>query len=138
MTYLYFLTSRGLTLDMCNAIPVLTASNEKKSVLQNLSDLFFVAIYFIFNSYKERELVEKVFPVTADKPNCVVGCGEEQPTDPFTDNQKAISSYRQIHHPCRRDRDHKVLLCHAQILSRVYEAESRQSHEGKQKIVWQI
>ena len=79
MTYLYYLTVRGLTPEIGNGVLVPTAHDEWMIHFNIYKKSFSAAKGLIYNSEKEKDLVEREFPDTKGKPNCIVGCGVETP-----------------------------------------------------------
>ena len=79
MTYLYYLTARGLVPEMKNAILIPTAHDEPPIHLRYFKKIFDAPQGIIYNTSEEKEFVEEKFPSTVEKPSCTVGYGIEVP-----------------------------------------------------------
>jgi len=78
MTYLYYLTARGMELNLDNAILLPTAHDEPPVYLDSYKKVFKSAKGFIYNTDEEKSFVEKMFDV--DKiPSVIAGVGVDVP-----------------------------------------------------------
>ena len=78
MTYLYYLTVRGMNLKLKNAVLLPTAHDEPPIHLMVYRDVFENASAIIYNTVEERDFCEKKFDIY-DIPNTVAGVGIEVP-----------------------------------------------------------
>lgn len=75
MTYLYYLTARGLIPGMKNSILIPTAHDEPPVYLRHYRTVFGAPEGIIYNTDEEKAFVEKTFPATRGKKSCTVGFG---------------------------------------------------------------
>lgn len=79
MTYLYYLTARGLPMGFDNAYLIPTAHDEPPIYLRYYEKVFRGAKGFIWLTPEEREFAEKRFPFGKDMPGVMAGSGLEVP-----------------------------------------------------------
>ena len=80
MTYLYY-TSAVCMVGIPNAIFVPTAHDEKPIYLEHFNRVFDVPQAIMYNTDEEKELVERLFPETKDKPSIVGVLGFDIPVE---------------------------------------------------------
>ena len=68
VTYLYYLTVKGLLLDLPNAILIPTVHDEPTVYLRCYDRVFDVAKGFVWNTPEERSFAERRFPGIAGRP----------------------------------------------------------------------
>lgn len=78
MTYLYYLSARGLPLELKNAFLLPTAHDEPPIYLRHYTEVFQNAKGFIYNTVEEKELIERLFDVS-DVPSVIAGVGVDIP-----------------------------------------------------------
>jgi len=88
MTYLYYLTARGLAFGMDNSILIPTAHDEWPIHLKYYRQILSAPVGIIYNTEDEREFVESTFRTTQNKPSCTVGYGIEIPQNKLPDVKK--------------------------------------------------
>lgn len=78
MTYLYYITARGLCMGLKNAFLLPTAHDEPPIYLNYYKKVFENASALIYNTIEERQFCEKMFDVS-DTPNIIAGVGVDVP-----------------------------------------------------------
>lgn len=78
MTYLYYLTARGMGLKLENAFLIPTAHDEAPIYLGCYKNVFENASGIIYNTIEEKTFCEKLFKVSAT-PSVIAGVGVEVP-----------------------------------------------------------
>lgn len=79
MTYLYYLTARGMPLGLPNAALIPTVHDEPPVYLRVYDDVFANARAIAWNTPEERAFANKRFPVTAGIPGDIFGVGVDVP-----------------------------------------------------------
>ena len=74
MTYLYYLSARGLLLGLENAVLLPTSHDEPPIYLRHYAKVFKGAKGFIYNTAEEKELTERMFGV-GDMRSIIAGSG---------------------------------------------------------------
>lgn len=85
MTYLYYLTAKGILETGGTPILIPTAHDEWPIYLRHYRKVFDRAEKFIYNAPAEKAFVEKMFPSTVGKPSVIVGSGVEYPKGELPD-----------------------------------------------------
>ncbi len=85
MTYLYYLSARGLLDDCGRTVLIPTAHDEWPIYLRCFQPVYQRAEKFIYNAWAEKAFVEKLFPATVGKPGVVVGSGVVYPQGELPD-----------------------------------------------------
>lgn len=85
MTYLYYLTARGLPMHFNNAYLIPTAHDEPPIYLRCYESVFAGAKGFIWNTEVERGFVQKRFPVIRSIPGIIAGVGVDVPSGALPD-----------------------------------------------------
>ena len=80
MTYLYYLTAKGITADLDNALLIPTAHDEKPLYLNYYRKVFESAKGIIYNTAEEKALVDSRFK-PEDTPTVITGVGIEAPDE---------------------------------------------------------
>lgn len=78
MTYLYYLSARGLPLGLDNAFLLPTAHDELPIYLRHYSKVFCNAKGFIYNTVEEKEMLGRMFGV-GNVPSVIAGVGVDTP-----------------------------------------------------------
>lgn len=79
MTYLYYLTAKGITMGFNNAILIPTVHDEPPVYLKYYDKVFNSAKAFIWNTYEEKEFAEKRFPKIKNTKGIIAGVGVDIP-----------------------------------------------------------
>lgn len=79
MTYLYYLTAKGLPMDFENAFLVPTAHDEPPIYLRYYEKVFCAAKGFVWNTLEERNFIERRFPKIKTIPGIIAGVGVDKP-----------------------------------------------------------
>lgn len=103
MTYLYYLTARGLIPGMKNSILIPTAHDEPPIYLRYYRKIFAAPAGIIYNTDEEKEFVEQRFPETVGKPSCTVGFGIDAPEGELPDARDRFGLGRYILYAGRID-----------------------------------
>ena len=77
MTYLYYLTARGLPLGFSNAALIPTVHDEPPVYLRHYDKVFANAKEIVWNMTTERDFAQKRFPFLKNTPGEIVGLGIE-------------------------------------------------------------
>ncbi len=83
MTYMYYLSARGLPRHFDNAYLIPTAHDEPAIYLHYYEKVFEGAKGFIWNTPEERAFVEHRFPAVAGRPGTMAGIGINVPAGPL-------------------------------------------------------
>lgn len=79
MTYLYYLTARGLPMNFENALLIPTVHDEPPVYLQYYEKVFYAAKGIIWNTVEERAFAENRFPQLQSTPGIIAGVGIQVP-----------------------------------------------------------
>ena len=79
MTYLYYTTTRGMALDLRNAILIPTVHDEPPVYLRIFDQVFRGAKAIAWNTAEEREFACRRFPFVKDTPGQMTGLGIDGP-----------------------------------------------------------
>ena len=90
MTYLYYLTAKGLPMGFDNAYLIPTAHDEPPIYLRCYEKVFRGAKGFIWNTPVEREFVESRFPAIKGTPGVIAGVGVEVPAGKLPELPQAL------------------------------------------------
>ncbi len=80
MTYLYYLTARGLPMGFKNALLIPTLHDEPPVYLRYYEKVFKAARGFIWNTQEEKAFAEKRFPSIRHTQGIIAGVGVDAPT----------------------------------------------------------
>lgn len=83
MTYLYYLTVKGLQLKFDNAILIPTVHDEPPVYLRCYDAVFNSSKKFIWQTHEEKEFAEKRFPGILGMNGVYAGAGVDVPSNPF-------------------------------------------------------
>lgn len=91
MTYLYFLTAKGIFHTPHDHVYLLPTAHEEPPIhLDYYKSVFSQAKGFIYNTIEEQELTERLFPV-AHKPSIIAGVGVDLPQIELPDIRTVLS-----------------------------------------------
>ena len=85
MTYLYYLTARGIQMPFENAYMIPTLHDEPPVYLRVYDKVFHAAKGFIWNTRAEKYFAEQRFPFIRGKPGVIAGLGIEEPENELPD-----------------------------------------------------
>lgn len=80
MTYLYYLTAKGLPMEFENALLIPTVHDEPPAYLRYYEDVFRGAKGFIWNTVEERDFANQRFPDIKNIPGIIAGIGVDVPS----------------------------------------------------------
>ena len=90
MTYLYYLTAKGLPLGFDNAMLVPTVHDEPPVYLRWYEKVFAAAKGICWNSEEEKAFANRRFPMTKDTPGIMAGVGVDGPPAELPEIPEAI------------------------------------------------
>ena len=90
MTYLYYLTARGLPLDFRNAVLIPTLHDEPPAYLRHYGTVFAAAKEIAWNTEEEKRFAEERFPAVKDTPGIMAGVGIDGPQGELPEIPEAI------------------------------------------------
>ena len=90
MTYLYYLTARGLPLDFENAVLIPTVHDEPPAYLRHYGAVFAAAKGIAWNTEEEKRFAERRFPAVKDTPGIMAGVGIDGPQGELPEIPEAI------------------------------------------------
>lgn len=103
MTYLYYLTIKGIIKDYNNAILIPTVHDEPPVYLRIFDKVFASAKGIVWNTEEERAFARRRFPFVKDIPEVMTGIGIEGPKNPLPELPDAIKNKRYILYAGRID-----------------------------------
>lgn len=103
MTYLYYLTAKGLPLKFENSILIPTVHDEPPVYLRCFDEVFASAKKFIWQTPEEKEFAEKRFPAVIGAEGVFAGAGVDVPSKPFPKLPKELSEQEYIVYAGRID-----------------------------------
>lgn len=103
MTYLYYLTAKGLPMGFENAFLIPTVHDEPPVYLRYYNSVFSAAKGFIWNTPEERAFAERRFPDIKNTPGIIAGVGVDVPEGPLPDIPENIRSVPYITYAGRID-----------------------------------
>ena len=103
MTYLYWLTARGLPLGFENALLIPTLHDEPPAYLRHYRKVFAAARGIAWNTEEEKAFAEKQFPCVKDTPGIMVGVGIDGPQGELPEIPESIRGKRYIVYAGRID-----------------------------------
>ena len=103
MTYLYYLTARGLPLGFENALLIPTVHDEPPAYLRYYGKVFAAAKGIAWNTEEEKAFAEKRFPCVKGTPGIMVGVGIDGPQGALPEIPEPIRGKRYITYAGRID-----------------------------------
>ena len=103
MTYLYYLTAKGLPLGFENALLIPTVHDEPPVYLRYYDSVFSSAKGFIWNTPEERTFAERRFPQIRNTPGVLAGVGVDVPDGPLLEIPKIFRDIPYITYAGRID-----------------------------------
>ena len=103
MTYLYYLTARGLPLGFENAMLIPTVHDEPPVYLRYYAKVFAGAKAIAWNTVTEREFAEKRFPFLKKTPGVIMGLGIDGPKTKLPALPESLKGTRYIVYAGRID-----------------------------------
>lgn len=90
MTYLYYLTAKGLPMGFENALLIPTVHDEPPVYLRYYDRVFSAAKGIIWNTPEERAFAERRFPEIRNTPGILAGVGVDVPEGPLPDIPESL------------------------------------------------
>ena len=103
MTYLYYLTARGLPMNFENALLIPTVHDEPPAYLRYYQKVFEAAKGIIWNTLEEKVFAEKRFPGIKKTPSVIAGVGIEIPDSKLSELPESIRDLNYITYAGRID-----------------------------------
>jgi glycosyltransferase involved in cell wall biosynthesis len=90
MTYLYYLSAKGLPMGFENALLIPTVHDESPVYLRYYDSVFSSAKGFIWNTPEERDFAERRFPNIRKIPGVLAGIGVDVPEGPLPEIPESL------------------------------------------------
>lgn len=103
MTYLYYLSAKGLPMNLPNAILIPTLHDEPPIYLRYYDKVFEAAKGFIWQTPEELEFAERRFPQIKGKPGVIGGAGVDVPDTELPELPDSLKGQRYIVYAGRID-----------------------------------